>query len=100
MMTDRGLKVIEFNARFGDPEGIMALIMLSTNFYTLCYELSLGKLESPLEFGTNDDININYVPTFVISGEPYCTVNVYQNDTLILDNLTAISGNIQQYQYL
>lgn len=36
MLTQEGLKVIEFNARFGDPETQILLPRLATDFYALC----------------------------------------------------------------
>lgn len=36
MLTATDLKVIEFNARFGDPEAINILSLLQTNFSTIC----------------------------------------------------------------
>ena len=45
IMTEKGLKVIEFNARFGDPECQPAMIMLKSDLYNLL-SLSLdGKLD-------------------------------------------------------
>ena len=34
MLTDKGLKVIEFNARFGDPEAQPAMMMLENSLYS------------------------------------------------------------------
>ncbi len=39
MMTKCGLKIIEFNARFGDPECINLLYLLQTDFLELCHAI-------------------------------------------------------------
>ena len=36
ILTKRGLKVIEFNCRFGDPEGVLLLNQLNTSFAKIC----------------------------------------------------------------
>ncbi|HEA46636.1 MAG TPA: phosphoribosylamine--glycine ligase [Candidatus Pacearchaeota archaeon] len=51
ILTDEGPKVIEFNARFGDPEAQPAMMMLSDSIYT-AIKFSLGGRvsEAPLSF--------------------------------------------------
>ena len=39
MMTDSGLKVIEFNCRFGDPECQAAMMLIKTDLYEMISEL-------------------------------------------------------------
>ena len=51
MLTAEGPKLIEFNARFGDPECQAILPRLSSDFYTLCLATATGRLaEAPLSF--------------------------------------------------
>ena len=52
VLTLKGLKVIEFNARFGDPETQVCLARLRTPLAGLLYRAATGSLEeqSPLEF--------------------------------------------------
>ena len=52
VLTLQGLKVIEFNARFGDPETQVCLARLRTPLAGLLYRAATGSLEeqSPLEF--------------------------------------------------
>lgn len=48
MMTNQGIKVIEFNARFGDPEAQVVLPRLQTDFLDLleaCVDGRLGTME-------------------------------------------------------
>lgn len=51
MITRNGLKIIEFNARFGDPEAMNVLCLLKTNFIDICKAIIAGTLDSqPVEF--------------------------------------------------
>jgi len=40
MLTDRGLKVLEFNARFGDPETQAYLVRLGSDLFNVLYAYS------------------------------------------------------------
>lgn len=44
MLTATGLKVVEFNARFGDPEAINILSLLQTKFSAICRAIIQGNL--------------------------------------------------------
>lgn len=44
MLTSMGVKVIEFNARFGDPEVMNVLPLLETDFVTVCQSMISGEL--------------------------------------------------------
>jgi phosphoribosylamine--glycine ligase len=46
MLTDEGPKVIEFNARFGDPETQALLPRLESDLLELCLAVAHGRLES------------------------------------------------------
>ena len=46
--TKNGVSVIEFNARFGDPEALNVLTILESDFVTLCQALVTGNLSSEL----------------------------------------------------
>jgi len=45
VLTDRGVKVIEFNARFGDPETQPLLALLESPFGVLLHAAAQGRLE-------------------------------------------------------
>jgi phosphoribosylamine--glycine ligase len=45
VLTSRGLRVIEFNARFGDPETQVVLARLATPLAGLLYAAAIGKLD-------------------------------------------------------
>ena len=51
MATKTGVKVIEYNARLGDPEAMNVLSVLKTDFVDICENIIKGSLESlPVEF--------------------------------------------------
>ena len=51
MATKDGVKLIEFNARFGDPEALNLLALLETDFVSLCEDLIDGALgRTPIGF--------------------------------------------------
>ena len=50
MKTAKGLKLIEFNARFGDPEAMNVLPLLKTNFVDICWGIIDGNLSNNVEY--------------------------------------------------
>tara|TARA_B100000424_G_scaffold62223_1_gene45324 strand:- start:1193 stop:3448 length:2256 start_codon:yes stop_codon:yes gene_type:complete len=60
--TENGIYIIEFNCRFGDPECIVALSLLETNFYSVCLETISGNLQTPLTFSKDAMICLYAVP--------------------------------------
>ncbi len=50
MKTAKGLKLIEFNARFGDPEAMNVLPLLKTNFVDVCWGIIHGNLSSNVDY--------------------------------------------------
>ena len=49
--TAADVKLIEYNARFGDPEALNVLAILSTDFYDICMAMINGTLDQcPAEF--------------------------------------------------
>ncbi len=46
MKTANGNKIIEFNARFGDPEAMNVLPLLKTNFVDVCWAIIKGNLDT------------------------------------------------------
>ncbi|MHA2290294.1 MAG: phosphoribosylamine--glycine ligase, partial [Promethearchaeota archaeon] len=48
--TVKGIKLIEFNARLGDPEAMNTLPLLKTNFIDICMGIINGNLKSNIEF--------------------------------------------------
>ena len=66
-MTSRGVRVIEFNARFGDPETQVVLANLRTPLGELLYAAAIGKLDEvpPLAWQSG------YAVTVVIAAQGY-----------------------------
>ena len=50
MLTRDGPKIIEINARFGDPEAMNVLPILESNFVTIIKEMATGKLKADIKF--------------------------------------------------
>ncbi|MCG7843873.1 MAG: phosphoribosylamine--glycine ligase, partial [Methanomassiliicoccales archaeon] len=50
MLTRDGPKVIEFNARFGDPEAMNVLTLLENGFLDVCQGVADGKLGNAIPF--------------------------------------------------
>lgn len=50
MKTPEGIRVIEFNARFGDPETEVVLPLLETDAYTLFHAIATGEPLQPLQW--------------------------------------------------
>ena len=48
--TAKSIKLIEFNARLGDPEAMNILPLLKTNFLDICMGIINGNLKSNIEF--------------------------------------------------
>lgn len=48
MVTKKGINVIEFNGRFGDPEAMNVLSILETDFVTVCQAMVTGSLTPEL----------------------------------------------------
>jgi len=48
MATKDGVRLIEFNARFGDPESLNVLAILETDFVAICQAMVTGRLTQDL----------------------------------------------------
>jgi phosphoribosylamine--glycine ligase len=46
MTTKAGIRLIEYNARFGDPEGMNILPLLETDFVAICEAIIAGRLDT------------------------------------------------------
>jgi phosphoribosylamine---glycine ligase len=46
MLTSKGPRIIEFNARFGDPEAMNVLPLLDSGFVEICHGIAEGNLSS------------------------------------------------------
>ncbi len=50
MLTRNGPKIIEINARFGDPEAMNVLTILDSDFEDICYRMATGTLDGDVAF--------------------------------------------------
>ena len=60
--TKNGIYVIEFNCRFGDPECIIALSLLESNFYSICLNVISGNLTKSFDFSNDAMMCVYAVP--------------------------------------
>ena len=67
IVTDRGVKVIEFNARFGDPETQVVLRRLTSNLAELLMRAATGKLD----VGPSAEFSARKAVTVVLAAEGY-----------------------------
>ncbi|MEY3677782.1 MAG: hypothetical protein RL351_1009 [Actinomycetota bacterium] len=67
IITKRGIRVIEFNARFGDPETQVVLRRLNSSLSNLLYKAASGHLEGVSDPEFNKDVAI----TVVLASEGY-----------------------------
>ncbi|WP_371803915.1 phosphoribosylamine--glycine ligase [Candidatus Lokiarchaeum ossiferum] len=78
MKTRKGLKIVEFNIRFGDPEAMNILTIMKSNFVTVCQDILAGTLLKPLEFEQKATVCKYLVP----EGYP---VNPVSHSEIIVD---------------
>ena len=57
--TPQGVKVIEFNARFGDPETEVVLPLLDSDIYDMFYSVATGVPALPMKW--SDDVTMGVV---------------------------------------
>ncbi|MEN9966809.1 MAG: hypothetical protein RL036_42 [Actinomycetota bacterium] len=67
ILTERGIRVIEFNARFGDPETQVVLRRLTSSLNGLLYKASTGQLNAAATPDFTKDVAI----TVVLASEGY-----------------------------
>jgi phosphoribosylamine--glycine ligase len=67
IITNRGIRVIEFNARFGDPETQVVLRRLTSNLADLLMRAATGKLDS----GPSAEFSSRKAVTVVLASEGY-----------------------------
>lgn len=95
MVTADGVKLIEYNARFGDPEAMNVLSVLESDFIDICYGIVKGTLDQAVAQFLNKSTVCKYAvpkgyPNRPVKGEPI-DVSLISN----LDNLFYSSVDIQ-----
>lgn len=110
MKTKNGNKLIEFNSRFGDPEAMNVLPLLTTNFIDICYGIMNGNLKSQVQFENKATV-CKYLapegyPTSPLKDEPiiinheklksvgakYYYASVYREDSKIFTTSSRAMG--------
>jgi phosphoribosylamine--glycine ligase len=86
-VTTRGTKVIEFNARFGDPETEVLLPRLKTPLATLLYQAATAALSDEMELDWSDDSAV----TVVLASEGYPATPNVGEPSMGLDSVTGAS---------
>ena len=103
-LTSKGLKVIEFNARFGDPETQVLLPRLKTPLATLLYQAATGQLHkaAPLEWVEQAAVTVVLAaegyPATPVVGDPVTGIAsvesafIYQAGTALQEGILCSSG--------
>ncbi len=97
MLTADGPKVIEFNARFGDPEAQVVLPALSGPFAKVLMAAARGHLAAAPELDWNGEVFAGVVlasggyPGTFDSGLPIAGLDAEQGDALVFHAGTALS---------
>ena len=86
-VTDRGIRVIEFNARFGDPETQVLIPRLQTPLGQLLYKAATGNLiDSTLHWSDESAVTVvlaaNGYPADVKSGDEISNLNAVNGVTI------------------
>lgn len=89
ILTDDGVKVIEFNARFGDPETQVVLARLTSPLAPLLLAAATGALDTVAPPTFSSDVAI----TVVLASEGYPENPITGRDILGLDKI-AKRGNV------
>jgi len=88
IVTDRGIRVIEFNARFGDPETQVVLRRLITPLESLLYKAATGHLENAPEAQFMDKVAV----TVVLASEGYPTTQAPLRQVSGVEKAERIQG--------
>ncbi len=99
MITPTGPKVVEFNARFGDPEAQVVLPLLASPFLDLCEAAADGTLAAQPELRWREGSACGVVlaaatyPTAGSKGAPITGLDDVDDDVLIFHAGTKLNGN-------
>ena len=88
IITEQGVRVIEFNARFGDPETQIVLPRLETPLADLLMAAANGTLEDQPRPAFSDDVAV----TVVLASEGYPASAITGREITGLDEAEAVEG--------
>lgn len=100
MKTPQGIKVIEFNARFGDPETEVVLPLLDSDIYTVFEAVAKGEDVEPLNWSSDATMGVvlaskgypgKYEKGVPIETEP-SGVKIYHMGTAVKDGRLVTAG--------
>jgi phosphoribosylamine--glycine ligase len=86
IVTERGTRVIEFNARFGDPETQVVLRRLTSNLADLLYRAATGKLA----VGLSPEFSKKKAVTVVLASEGYPTTTAEVREVTGIESAESI----------
>ena len=101
MKTPQGIKVIEFNARFGDPETEVVLPLLESDIYDIFESVALSREPQPLEWKKAVTMGVvlaskgypgSYDKGAVIEGCEKLDAKIYHMGTAIRDGKLVTAG--------
>ncbi|MFM6980743.1 MAG: phosphoribosylamine--glycine ligase [Micrococcales bacterium] len=92
IITKRGIRVIEFNARFGDPETQVVLRRLTTPLAQLLHSSATGQLINSPEPSFSDDVAI----TVVLASEGYPDTKAPDREIKINTDAEICAAAIEQ----
>jgi len=88
IVTERGIRVIEFNARFGDPETQVVLRRLNSDLADLLLRAATGKLD----FGPAAEFSGNPAVTVVLASEGYPVRPAPVREIFGIESAEAVEG--------
>lgn len=88
IVTDRGIRVIEFNARFGDPETQVVLARLITPLDGLLFKAATGHLDSAPEAQFSKDRAV----TVVLASEGYPSTQAEVREVKGIEEAEQVEG--------
>jgi len=99
MATANGVRLIEYNARFGDPEAMNVLSLLESDFIELCHAIADGTLDQTEVQFANRATVCKYVvpkgyPDSPIKGEPIDVSDISNPDGLFYASVDIQGGQL------
>ena len=99
IVTGSGVKLIEYNARFGDPEAMNVLSLLKSDFIDICERMADGTLDgADVQFQNKATVCKYAVPEGYpdnpVKGEPINISNIENSDGLFYASVDMKNGKL------